>query len=67
MQLEWYKKYRDNETKTLSAFKSLTFFILFIFLLGIICYGNRGYHHYLMGDEVKAIFAGAKQASTFSP
>lgn len=65
MQLEWYKKYRDRETKTLSAFKSLTFFALFILVLGIVCYGSRDYHHYLMVEEVKAIFPHAEQASKF--
>ncbi|KAJ7356060.1 hypothetical protein OS493_026983 [Desmophyllum pertusum] len=56
MQLEWFKKYRDNETKTMSALKSLTFFVSFLLILGIVCYGNRDYHQYLMGKEIKAIF-----------
>ena len=63
MQLEWYKKYKDKETRTLSAFKSLTFFALFMLVLGIVCYGSRNYYHYLMAEEVKAIFPRAEQAS----
>lgn len=63
MQLEWYKTYRENEANTLSAFKSLTFFILFILVLGIVCYGNRDYHHFLMAQEVKAIFSRVEKAS----
>ena len=62
-QLEWYKKYKDKETRTLSAFKSLTFFTLFMLVLGIVCYGSRDYHHYLIAEEVKAIFPRADQAS----
>jgi len=62
VQLEWYKKYKEQETRTLSAFKSLTFFTLFILVLGIVCYGSRDYHHYLMVEEVKAIFPLAEQA-----
>ena len=65
LQLEWYKKYKDNETRTLSAFKSLAFFTLFMLVLGIVCYGSRDYHHYLMIEEVKAIFPRAEQASIF--
>lgn len=65
MQLEWYKKYKENETKTMSAFKSLTFFVSFLLILGIVCYGNRDYHQYLMGKEVKAIFPGAAKASLY--
>ena len=65
MQLEWYKKYKDKETITLSAFKSLTFFTLFMLVLGIVCYGSRDYHHYLMVEEVQAIFQRAEQASIF--
>ena len=63
LQLEWYKKYKDKETRTLLAFKSLTFFTLFMLVLGIVCYGSRDYHHYLMAEEVKAIFTRADQAS----
>lgn len=62
MQLEWYKKYKEKETRTLSAFKSLTFFTLFMLVLGIVCYGSRDYHHYLMVEEVKAIFPLVEQA-----
>ena len=62
MQLEWYKKYKEKETRTLSAFKSLTFFTLFMLVLGIVCYGSRDYHHYLMVEEVKAIFPRSEQA-----
>ena len=62
MQLEWYKKYKEKETRTLSAFKSLTFFTLFMIVLGIVCYGSRDYHHYLMVEEVKAIFPRSEQA-----
>ncbi|XP_078349636.1 LOW QUALITY PROTEIN: polycystin-1-like protein 2 [Oculina patagonica] len=61
MQLEWYKKYKENEAKTMSAFKSLTFFVSFLLILGIVCYGNRDYHQYLMGKEVKAIFPRAAE------
>ena len=63
MQLEWYKTYREHEATTLSAFKSLTFFVLFILVLGIVCYGNRDYHHFLMAQEVKAVFSGVEKAS----
>jgi len=65
IQLEWYRKYKDKETKTLSAFKALTFFTLFMLVLGMVCYGTRDYHHYLMVEEVKAIFPRAEQASKF--
>ena len=65
MQLEWFKKYRDNETKTMSALKSLTFFVSFLLILGIVCYGNRDYHQYLMGKEVKAIFPRVAQVCIF--
>lgn len=65
MQLEWYKKYRENEAKTMSAFKSLTFFVLFLLILGIVCYGNRNYHQYLMGSEIKAIFPRVAKASIY--
>lgn len=65
MQLEWYKKYRENEAKTMSAFKSLTFFVLFLLILGIVCYGNRDYHQYLMGREIKAIFPRVQKASIY--
>ena len=65
LQLEWYKKYKDKETRTLSAFKSLVFFTLFIMVLGIVCYGSRDYHHYLMAEEVKAIFPRIEQASIY--
>jgi len=34
-------------------------------VLGIVCYGTRDYHHYLMAEEVKAIFPRAEQASKF--
>ena len=64
-QLEWYKKYKDKETRTVSAFKSLTFFTLFMLVLGIVCYGSRDYHHYLMVEEVRAIFPRAEEASKF--
>ena len=64
-QLEWYKKYRENEAKTMSAFKSLTFFVFFLLILGIVCYGNRDYHQYLMGREVKAIFPRFAKASIY--
>ena len=63
MQLEWFKKYKDKETRTLSAFKSLMFFALFMLVLGIVCYGSRDYYHYLMAEEVKAIFPRAEQVS----
>ena len=63
MQLEWYKKYRENEAKTMSAFKSLIFFVLFLLILGIVCYGNRDHHQYLMGREIKAIFPRVAKAS----
>lgn len=62
MQLEWYKKYKEKETRTLSAFKSLTFFTLFMLVLGVVCYGSRDYHHYLMVEEVKAVFPRDEQA-----
>ena len=55
MQLEGYKKYRINESRTVSAFQSLTFFVSFLMILGIVCYGNQDYHQYLIGREVKAI------------
>ena len=65
MQLEWFKKYRDNETKTMSALKSLTFFVSFLLILGIVCYGNRDYHQYLMGKEIKAMFPRVAKVSIF--
>ena len=65
LQLEWYRKYKDKETRTLSAFKSLTFFTLFMLVLGIVCYGSRDYHHYLMVEGVQAVFQRAEQASIF--
>ena len=65
LQLEWYKKYKDKETRTLLAFKSLTFFTLFMLVLGIVCYGSRDYHHYLIVEQVRAIFPRTEQVSTF--
>ena len=65
MHLEWYKKYRENEAKTLSAFKSLTFFVFFLLILGIVCYGNRDYHQYLMAREIEAIFPRFDKASIY--
>ena len=65
MQLEWYKNYRENEAKTMSAFKSLIFFVLFLLILGIVCYGNREYHQYLMGREIKALFPRVEKASIY--
>ena len=65
MQLEWYKKYRENEAKSMSAFKSLTFFVSFLLILGMVSYGNRDYHQYLIGKEVKAIFPRAVEASIY--
>jgi len=65
LQLEWYKKYRENESKTMSAFKSLMFFVVFLLILGIVCYGNRDYHQYLMGNEIKALFPRISKASIY--
>jgi len=65
MQLEWYKNYRENEAKTMSAFKSLMFFVFFLLILGIVCYGNRDYHQYLMGREIKALFPRVEKASIY--
>ena len=49
----------------MSAFKSLTFFVSFLLILGVVCYGNRDYHQYLMGKEVKAIFPLVEEASIY--
>ena len=49
----------------MSAFKSLTFFVSFLLILGVVSYGNRDYHQYLMGKEVKAIFPLVEEASSY--
>ena len=54
-QLEWFKKYRMAQAETMALFRSLTFFLLFLVVLAIVCYGNRDYHQYLMGQEARAI------------
>ena len=63
MQLECYKKYRVNEKKTMSAFKSLISFVSFFLILGIVCYGNQDYHQYQIGREVKALLPRSEKAS----
>ena len=60
-QLECYKRYRVNEKKTMSAFKSLISFVSFLLILGIVCYGNQDYHQYLIGREVKALLPRSKK------
>ena len=55
MQLEWFRKYRMDEAKAMSVFRSLTFFVAFLVVLAVVCYGNRDYNHYIIAQEARAI------------
>ena len=66
MQLEWFKKYRMDQAETMALFRSLTFFLSFLVILAIVCYGNRDYHQYLMGQEARAILPKAEKVKIIS-
>lgn len=62
-QLEWFKKYRMDEAQTLSVFRSLTFFVSFLGILAVVCYGGRDYHQYMIGQEARAILPRVSEVS----
>ena len=64
-QLEWYTKYRTDEAKTMSVFRSLTFFIAFLVVLAVVCYGNRDYHNFIIAQEARALVPEATEVCTF--
>ena len=52
-ELERARKYRKKEATAFSFGRELGIFLFFLFLLMIVCYGNRNYHGFLIGKNLQ--------------
>ena len=56
-ELMYAKEYKIKEAKMFSFGKELLFYLFFLLLLTIVCYGNRSYHGYTMTKNLKDTFS----------
>ena len=55
-QLKKDREYKGNERKMLLIAREIVTYVTFLFLLMMVCYGNRTENGFLMTENIKNIF-----------
>ena len=63
-ELERSRKQRKKEKKMLQVGRELITYIVFLFLLMTVCYGNRTEYGFLMTQDIKNTFSGFDKVRT---